>query len=137
MSGPVRRWQQRDGTGAGGLVLLVRPPSQGVWCRKRHHGLILEKSIYPRSTLVLTSSTVTLSPTSRPFVPRVSFPSTGGSMSRTHVPLSDVPVAIASNRSPIWDSGSSAAADFLSCRSSDRAYSAQTEVGGNNTSRSI
>ena len=63
--------------------------------------LIMQKSMYPRSTFVLTSSTRTLSPTSRPFVPSASFPSTGGSRSRTQVAVSDAPVTIASNCLPM------------------------------------
>ena len=79
--------------------------------------------MYPRSTSVLISSTCTLSPTSRPRSPVTSLPSTGGSRSRTHVPLSDAPVTMASKRCPIRDSSKRAAADFRSRRSTFSASS--------------
>ena len=68
--------------------------------------------MYPRSTSVARSSTRTFSPTSSPSDPRTTRPSTGGWKTRTHVPLSEAPVTIASNRSPIRDSRSIAAADL-------------------------
>src|SRR5206468_5291695 len=43
--------------------------------------------------------------------------SMGGCRRRTHVPLSEAPVTMPSNRSPILDSSSMAAADFPTCRS--------------------
>ena len=42
---------------------------------------------------------------------------------RTQVPLSDAPVTIASNRAPIRDASSSAAADFWTWRSTLAALS--------------
>ena len=59
------------------------------------------KSMKPRSTSAWTSLTRTSSPTSRPWNSRSSRPSVGGWKSRTHVPLSDAPVTMASNDSPI------------------------------------
>src|ERR1022692_4093279 len=75
------------------------------------------KSINPRSTSVLTSCTRSLSPTRMFSKPLANLPSTGGCRRRTHVPLSDAPVTMASNCSPILDSSSIAAADFVTCRS--------------------
>jgi hypothetical protein len=54
----------------------------------------------PRSTSVPTSSTRSLSPTRRPWLPRTSLPSTGGWKTRTQVPLSEAPVTTASKRLP-------------------------------------
>ena len=59
------------------------------------------KSMNPRSTSVLMSSTRTRYPTSRPSNPRISFPSTGGWKRRTQVPFSEAPVTMASNRFPM------------------------------------
>lgn len=70
------------------------------------------KSIKPRSTFVSTSLTVTLSPTSRPWAPCTTFPSTGGWKMRTHVPFSDAPVTRPSKRSPTRASRMQAAADL-------------------------
>ena len=70
------------------------------------------KSMKPRSTSARMSFTRTRSPTSRSSNPCTTFPSTGGLKIRTHVPLSDAPVTMASKRSPIRDAKSSAAADF-------------------------
>ena len=47
----------------------------------------------------------------------ISFPSIGGSATRTNVPLFDAPVTIASNVSPMRDCTTIAAADFRTCRS--------------------
>ena len=47
----------------------------------------------------------------------ISFPSIGGCSTRTNVPFCDAPVTIASNRSPMRDDTSIAAADFRICRS--------------------
>src|SRR5438445_1121161 len=81
------------------------------------------KSMKPCSTSLWMSWTRARSPTSRPSKPRTTFPSTGGWRMRTHVPFSDAPVTIASNRSPIRDARSCAAADFRTCRSTLAALS--------------
>ena len=75
------------------------------------------KSMKPRSTSVWISLTWMRSPTSRPWNPRSSLPSAGGRRSRTHVPLSEAPVTMPSNCSPILPERSSAAADFRTRRS--------------------
>jgi len=54
------------------------------------------KSMKPRSASAATSFTRTRSPTSSPASPWTTRPSTGGASTRTHVPLSDAPVTIAS-----------------------------------------
>ena len=59
--------------------------------------------MYPRSTSVNASWTRTRSPTLLRSKPRTSFPSIVGWTMRTHVPFSDAPVTVASNRSPILD----------------------------------
>ena len=49
--------------------------------------------------------------------PRTTFPSTGGSSTRTQVPLSEAPVTIPSNRRPMLASNKRAAADLRTWRS--------------------
>src|ERR1700722_2033146 len=53
------------------------------------------KSINPRCGSVEISLAVTLSPTSRPLLPRTTMPSTGGLSVRTNVPLLVTPVTMA------------------------------------------
>src|ERR1700720_3181921 len=86
-------------------------------------GLTAAKSIKPRATSVRTSSTTTRSPTSSPANPRTTLPSAVGPEMRTQVPLSDAPVTMASNRAPIREARSSAAADFPTCLSTFAALS--------------
>src|SRR5688572_30751684 len=81
------------------------------------------KSIKPRSTSVPSRRTEIRSPTSRPFVPRTTRPSAGGSKIRTQVPFAAAPVTIPSKCSPIREESNSAAADFRIWRSTFSAAS--------------
>src|SRR5580765_5548018 len=75
------------------------------------------KSMKPRSTSTCDRRTRTRSPTSSPFSPLTTFPSIGGEITRTNVPFDEAPVTSASNSSPTRLATTSAAADFLICRS--------------------
>ena len=101
------------------VVLRIRhlAPRKALECRviDTSHNATFAKSMNPRSTSCLQLR-LALSPTSRPWL-LVSFPSTGWSKSRTHVRMSDAPVTMAPNRSPIRGSNNSAATDCLTCRS--------------------
>src|SRR5207249_2115767 len=83
----------------------------------------LARPLRARSPSGRTSTARTRSPTSIPSNPRTTFPSAGGRSTRAHVPLTDAPVTIASNRSPIRDARRSAAADFRTWRSTLSALS--------------
>ena len=61
----------------------------------------MTKSIQPSSILTLISFTRIRSPTSNPWAPWTTLPSTGGLRSRTQVPLSEAPVTMASKCSPM------------------------------------
>jgi len=75
------------------------------------------KSMKPRSTLTAVSRTCMRSPTSRPATSRTTFPSTGMARSLAHVHLSEAPVTMASNCSPMLDCSRRAAAALSTCRS--------------------
>ena len=60
----------------------------------------LPKSIKPRCGSALNSFTCMRSPTSSPCSPRISRPSTGGSMTRTNTPFGVTPVTTAENAWP-------------------------------------
>src|ERR1043165_4475783 len=79
------------------------------------HQWAREKSMKPRSTLTSTSFTWTRLPMSRPCAPCTTFPSTGGWKIRTHVPLSEAPVTMPSNFSPMRFLSTYAAADLRTC----------------------
>lgn len=84
------------------------------------------KSMKPFSGMVRTSRTRRRSPTSSPRTAPSSRPSTTGWRSRTHVPLLEAPVTIASNCSPRRGCSRIAAAAFRTCRSTRFAASSRS-----------
>src|SRR5215831_68186 len=86
----------------------------------------VSKSINPCAISTKQRRTWTLSPTSTPFPPRISLPSTGTLNSRTHVPLADAPVTIPSKVSPIRLLSRHAAATFRIRRSTLLAASSRS-----------
>src|ERR1700693_1773510 len=84
---------------------------------------ILPKSMKPFCAFVESTSTSISSPTSTPRPPRTSTPSTGGSTTRTNVPLGFLPVTIAVKRWPIRSLKRIAAAILRTVLSTFRAAS--------------